>query len=150
MSEQSAQLAGLVDARCACLRQLHELGARQLESIAGGDFTQLMRILAGKQRLLAQLEVIERSLDPFRRQAPDARSWSSPAERERCANVAAECQRLLAAVVIQEKQSEQRLVEGRKRAALELAGANSAAQALSAYENAGAASPSQLDLSSHG
>jgi len=148
MSHDTAQLAALIDAKHTCLRQLHELGLRQLESIEGGDLTQLMKVLAAKQRLLAMLPELEQRLDPFRAQAPADRSWASPQERTRCATAQQNCEQLLNQIVLQEKQSEELLSRQRSDAANRLHMSNNASQARSSYTVAGDYTASQLDLCS--
>ena len=133
--------------RHACLAQLCELGRRQLELIAAGDLGTLLKVLSVKQRLLVNLQAIERELDPFRDQAPEARNWTSPADREHCAHLATECNQFLREIVQQEKQSERQLAEHRADAATRLQGTHSAARACSAYTADFTALSGQVDLS---
>ena len=52
--------------------------------------TDLLKLLAAKQTVLDQLQQVERQLDPFRDEDPEARVWRSPADaplpgtRRRC------------------------------------------------------------------
>ena len=134
--------------RHECLGQLCELGRRQLELIASGDLGTLLKVLALKQRLLVNLQAIERQLDPYRDQSPDARVWQSAADRDRCSQLAAQCQMFLREIVQQEKQSERELIEHRDDAAHRLQGAHTAAQACGAYAADVGTLSGHLDLSS--
>lgn len=147
-SVDTTRLGQLVEARHNFLKNLHELGQRQLESIEAGDFTLLMRILGGKQRLIESLQQVEAQLQPYRGQDPQLRRWTSSAEREQCARLAAASEQILLQIVAQEKQSEALLAAGRDRAAQQLETANRATQARGAYAFENLSAVGQLDLSS--
>jgi len=148
MTTETERLASLIEAKHECLRQLRELGQKQLESIASADFSLLIKILAAKQRLLTDIQNIERQLDPFRNQPPENRDWSSTPKREHCASLAGQCESLLKAVVAQEKESERLLTKQRDEAAQQLQRANHASQARGAYAPTTDYLPSQIDLCS--
>jgi hypothetical protein len=130
---ETDELAQLVAARLECLSQLRTLGARQLELVAVGDLTALLRVLAGKQRLLMRLQSLEAELAPFRDQPPEGRVWRTPADRQRCARMAELCTTLLAEILEQERQSEQQLQIRRDEASAQLQGMHRAGQAFDAY-----------------
>ena len=73
-------LAELIEAKCRRLASLRELGRRQLALIEEGDMNALLDLLTTKQRSLIELQRIERALDPFRGENPDARRWRSRSE----------------------------------------------------------------------
>jgi flagellar biosynthesis/type III secretory pathway chaperone len=148
MSLDTAKLTKLLADKCELLAQLRQLGVRQFESIDTADLSQLLNLLAAKQRLIGGLQTIEQQLDPFRDQSPDDRQWASQADRNRCAQLAETCQTLLAEVVEIEKQSENRLVLRRDEAATRLQAAHFAGQARQAYVAPAGAAFSQVDLSS--
>jgi hypothetical protein len=126
-------LAQLVANRLECLSQLRALGTRQLELVAEGDLTALLRVLAGKQRLLMRLQTLEVELAPFRNQAPEDRVWRDPADRVRCARMAEVCTVLMAEILEQERQSEGQLQSRRDEASTQLHGMHRANQASDAY-----------------
>ncbi|HEV2969631.1 MAG TPA: hypothetical protein VGY55_06550 [Pirellulales bacterium] len=141
-------LASLVGKKHDLLLQLRDVGQRQTELIEGGEMTQLLKLLSSKQRLLNGLQEIERLMDPYRNQNPAERVWRTPADRDRCAELAGRCEILLAEVVEQEKRSESRLMAHRDRVATQLEGIQQAAVARSAYSDHPAFEFRQLDLSS--
>jgi hypothetical protein len=143
---QTEELSALVERKHACLRRLHEMGARQLDLVRGGEMTALLDVLAAKQRLIGELQQIERALDPFRGQPADARPWPTAEERRRCAERLAECQSLLAEIVQQEKQGESELTRRRDAVARQLHHAHVASQVRGAYHAATPRGASQLDL----
>lgn len=148
VSPPTRRLAELVAQKHAVLTQLRELGLHQARLIESGELGELLKLLAVKQGCLQRLQLIERSLDPFRHQDPQSRAWDSPAERARCAAQADECEALLGEILRQEKFSELRLEARRDEAAQRLAGAHWAGQARQAYVADESCSTGQLDVSS--
>jgi flagellar biosynthesis/type III secretory pathway chaperone len=145
---ETDNLAQLIERRHACLNQLRELVCRQRELIGAGELTHLLTVLAAKQRLLSELTATERALDPFRQQDPAARQWSSAADREHCARLAADCQSLLAEIVTQEQDSEAEMNRRRQATVESLEHVHTAGAARGAYAAGAEPQRSQLDLSS--
>jgi len=143
-------LADLIRARHRCLVQLRDMGRRQFELIDAGNMTGLLDVLAAKQRTLLELQRIERSLDPFRNQAPESRRWRAPEVRACCAEQLRQCEALLSEIVCQEKYSEGLLVRRRDEAAARLRGAQLAGEARTAYTQPPQTSVHELDLLSDG
>jgi hypothetical protein len=141
-------LAGLIARKHKCLLQLRELGMRQRGFIDGGQMTSLLDVLAVKQRILGDLQQIERDLTAFRGQDPETRRWRTPDDRRRCAAQLGECQRMLAEIIEQEKQSEHVLVRRRDEVAVQLQGVNMAGRARAAYVQFPSTPVSHLDLTS--
>lgn len=147
MTRDPQLLADLIHRKHRCLVQLRDLGERQLALVRAGTMTDLLDVLAVKQRMLAQLERIEGELAPFRGEDPEKRAWRSEEARRRCAEELAGCEAVLAQIVEQEKQSERELVFRRDQAARQLQGTHVAQRAREAYL-APQAGANRLDLSS--
>lgn len=128
-------LSELIRRKQECLSQLKVMGRRQVELVESGSMTELLDVLAAKQRLLSRLEQTERELDPFRGQDPEQRRWRTPQLRRACADKLADCQTLLREIMTQEKDSEQDLIRRRDEAAVRLQGAHRADEARDAYIN---------------
>ena len=126
-------LLELVGLKQNCLEQLRTLGSRQLELIEAQDMTQLLNVLAAKHHLLAELQQLERRLDPFRGQDPRTRRWRTPELHERCARSIAASEQLFREVLEQERVAEANLRRHRDEAAARLHGAQLASQARGAY-----------------
>jgi hypothetical protein len=141
-------LAELLGRKHDCLAQLYELGGQQLALAESGDITQLLKVLAAKQRLLTRLQELEGELDPFRSQQPEERQWPSAEERARCAQIIERSESLFRDLLAREKQSEQALGRRRDEAAARLEQAHSASQARGAYGTSYVRPLGQLDLSS--
>jgi hypothetical protein len=146
MPQATALLTERMEQKRALLGQLRDLGLHQAALIGAGDMTQLLKLLAAKQRLLAALQSLERELDRFRGDDPETRMWTSPEHRRRCADTAAACEELLRAIVEQERQSESQMRLRREEAAVQLQGAHSAAEVHHAYLAEPFPASSQLDL----
>ncbi|MBX7169203.1 MAG: flagellar protein FlgN [Pirellulales bacterium] len=141
-------LAELISRKRVCLAHLLQLGERQREMIAAGEMAGLLKVLGGKQRLLAELQTLERALDRFRDQDPDARVWRSPEARQRCAAEVADCETFLAAILQQERSSEDELRRRRDDAQQRLEAAHGSRQVLGAYLAESPDTLHQLDLAS--
>ena len=81
----------------------------------------MLDVLAAKQRVLNDLQRVERALDPFRDQDPESRVWRNAEARADCARLLDECERLLQETVEQERQSEAALTVRRDEAACQVA-----------------------------
>lgn len=149
-AHSTTQLADLVGRKHACLLQLRDLGRRQRELIESGDVTQLLGLLAVKQRSIGELHDLERQLDPYRGDDPSARMWTGEAERLRCASLAEQANRLLVEVLDLERRCEEALRRRRDETAEQLAVVQAAGAARGAYAEAAAVRDftSTLDLSS--
>ena len=89
--------------------------------------------MAVKQRSILQLQRIEKTLDPFRGQNPEQRTWSEPEIRAACAEQIEQCDLLLAEVIKNEKYCETALIRRRDETANQLQGAHLAGYARAAY-----------------
>lgn len=130
---ETKQLADLVQRKLEVLTLLVRLGRQQLALIEAGEMEVLMKLLGAKQALLSQLQELERQLDPFRADDPEARAWSSAAARAACQKQAEECGQRLAEVIQLEQQAERQMTQRRDSAAARLQGVHSATEARHAY-----------------
>lgn len=133
---ETDRLLAAVARKRECLARLREVGLVQRDLIVRGEISELMRLLAAKQRLLDQLKLVELELAPFRGQAPEQRVWRDAATREACAGALRDCQSLLATIVDQERESETALQQRRDEAAVRLEGAVAAGHSRAAYAEA--------------
>src|SRR6186713_87655 len=134
----TSRLAALIAAKVQVLEILARLSRRQLELIDAGEMTALVKLLASKQTVMAQLQKLEGQLQPFRGDDPDARVWQTPGDRSACQEQANRCNVLLAEALLLEKQAEEAMLRRRDAAALELAAVHTGADARSAYAAAAA------------
>ena len=143
-------LAELIRGRRDCLTTLRDMGRKQLEFVKADQTTELLDLLAAKQRVLVELQGIERQLAPFRDQDPDQRRWSTIDQRQECARQLDECDTLLREIVTREKQSERELTRRRDDLTAQLQGMHLAGQARGAYTDQSHPAASRIDLTSEG
>lgn len=148
MLADTEQLAALIVDKNRILLELRDLGRHQSKLIGSGEITELLRMLAEKQRLIDRLQQIERGLDAFRHQDPDARVWRSTKVRQQCAEVVEQSQRLLDEILEQERQNETHLMRKRDDAAVKLQLLQAAQQARQAYTENEQTIARAFDLSS--
>lgn len=136
-------LADLISKRRRCLVQLRDLGVRQGELISTGNMSDLLRLFAAKQQLIAALQTIEKQLIPFHEEDPDARRWESADARAACARDADDCRRLIEEVMAMETAGEQQMSARRDDVAHQLRTVAAAGRVREAYQahDAGAARP---------
>lgn len=138
---ETDELADLVDKKHRCLLRLRELGQEQLRLVGQGAMTSLLELLAYKQKIISAIRKIERSLDPFRDQAPEERTWRDEETRRECARKITESEALLQEIMQQEQESETAMTRRRDETASQLRGMHQQGQAASAYaqhaQNAG-------------
>ena len=127
------QLAALIGAKLKLVEILCRLGKQQLALIEAGEMTGLVKLLAAKQTVLAQLRVVEGQLDPFRNEDPEQRAWPSAVKRAACQSDADQCNALLAETIELERQGEAAMLRRRDATSAALAGVHTAADARSAY-----------------
>jgi hypothetical protein len=129
----TGRLAALVSAKLQVLEILTRLSRRQLELIADGQTPALLKLLTAKETVLAQLQALERQLDPFRAEDPEARQWSSPAARAACQREADRANGLLSDAMALEREAEAAMIGRRDAAAAAVSAVQVAADARSAY-----------------
>jgi hypothetical protein len=144
--EPTEILAELIRRKHRCLVQLRDLGQRQMQFIAGDEMTNLLDLLAVKQRTLTQLQQIDSAIEPFRKEDPQRRKWRSQEERLACAQLIKECEQLLADIVRQDKESERQLVLRRDETDRQLKGTHIASMARHAYGHDATPGLSQINL----
>lgn len=133
MDTSTEQLAILVRRKADLLALLKQLTEKQLGVIAGEDTALLLKLLAGKQSLVDQLQTVERELTPFREQDPEHRAWRTPEDRRQCQQLAATCETLIQEILELDRRGEGELVRRRDAAAEQLQGLHTTAHAHRAY-----------------
>ena len=140
-------LARLVTRKRECLLKLRTLVGKQLELATDGSVSSLLDVLSSKQRVIVQLQDVEKALSPFRNQDPDQRQWRNPPAREECSRQLAECEELMGQIMSEERKSEEEMIHRRDETARQLQGAHQADRARGAYAAESQAAVRQIDLS---
>ena len=132
--QATEQLAELIRKKHQVLMQLRDIGRRQADLVSSGEIGALLKLLAGKQQLIAALQTLEGELKPFYGQNPDTRVWRSPAERAQIAQMAAECNTLLEEIVSLEKRGAEQMDARKNEVAEQLQQVHAAAHVRNAYQ----------------
>ena len=132
--QATEQLAELIRKKHQVLMQLRDIGRRQADLVSSGEIGALLKLLAGKQQLIAALQTLEGGLKPFYAQNPDTRVWRSPAERAQIAQMAAECNTLLEEIVSLEKRGAEQMDARKNEVAEQLQQVHAAAHVRNAYQ----------------
>lgn len=146
----TTRLAKLIVGKLKIMELLVQLAQRQLSLVQDGEMGDLLKLLAAKQTVLGQLQTLERQLDPYRTDDPDARRWATQEDRRQCQQHARRCDELVAEAMRLEKRSEAQLVCRRDAAAAALQGVSAAVDVQSAYAGSAAAAPLPLHLHCEG
>jgi hypothetical protein len=141
-----AELSALITERQTILDQLLELGARQVDVIAAGRMSELMRILTDKQIPLQRLGEISERLRETADDDPRARRWNSQQDRDLCRQAQDDCERMHVELLAIEAQCETALHESRNAIQQELQQIDSAHQAASQYAHAEATQTAGIRL----
>lgn len=145
---ETDRLSQLIHQKHDCLIRLRDMGQAQLKLVQEERLTDLLDVLSAKQRVLLELQGVERALDPFRDQDPQSRVWRTADARWRCVQELAQCQLLLGEIIAQEKQSEQELIRRRDQTAARLQGVHRASLVRGAYTASPSDHRTQIDLTS--
>ncbi|PQO34846.1 hypothetical protein DTL21_15250 [Bremerella cremea] len=134
--EETDQLVQLIDQKHEVLTQLLTLSQYQLR-LAGHDdhIVDLMRVLSAKQTLIERLTRIDRTIDPFRQQDPEARVWRSSSDRTKCSQTAQQCEVLLTELKTIEQRSTDAVSSHRDEIAAMLRETHTSTDSVTAYNN---------------
>ena len=132
--QATEQLSELIRKKHQVLMQLRDIGRRQADLVSSGEIGALLKLLAGKQQLIAALQTLEGELKPFYAQNPDKRVWRSLAERAQIAQMAAECNTLLEEIVSLEKRGAEQMDARKNEVAEQLQQVHAAAHVRNAYQ----------------
>lgn len=132
--QTTEKLADLIRKKHQILVQLHEIGRRQADLVGRGEITSLLKLLAGKQQLITALQALECELKPYYAENPDVRVWRSTADRVQCAQLASECNALLAEIVAVEKRGAEQMDARKNEVAEQLQQVHSATHVRNAYQ----------------
>ena len=144
-------LCKLMTQRRNVLAELLELGRHQIDVIAAGRMSELMALLAQKQRPLQQLAEICHVLREAAQEDPQQRRWDSETQRQQCREDQEQCEQMHVELLAIEAQCETALQESRETLQQRISRLDSAHQAANQYANcdAGPTVGARLDLSSN-
>lgn len=121
-----AQLAGLLDRQLSLYQDLEAMSDRQAQAIEGGDTDALLRVLSGRQRIIARINELVAEARPL---FADARQAKAPGVQERLAALEAVVSRIAEA----DERDRATLEASRDVVASQLSVVTSGRKAVSAY-----------------
>ena len=107
-------------ARRQCCAELLELSQKQIGLVEADDYTELLRLLGGKQRIIHRLEALGSGQPRLWEEWREARDGLAPTTRGACEQVLADTEALLARLLEHERVSTERLQVRRDETAREL------------------------------
>lgn len=141
-------LIQLLTQQALLYRQLHELAQKQGSLVDGRNPEMLLRVLAGRQRIIDRLSVIDGQLRPIRAQWQEVTASLPAAQREEAQSLVTQVQSLLGEILAQDEKDTQALSSQHQEVAQELRGAAQGRRMNKAYGMASSPMPqSRLDLS---
>lgn len=144
------ELLELIEQRWSTLRELLEIGNRQIAAIEAERMSELMRLLSEKQAPLNRLAEVAAGIRQAADDDPANRRWDSEETRVHCRQRQDECEQLHLQLLAIEAECETALIESREFIQKKLDRVDAGQQAANSYAHA-QVTPTQggrLDLSS--
>jgi hypothetical protein len=108
---ESEHLFQLVGQKLERLEQLLVYSSNQMPYIETEDMGAILEILAAKQRLLMEIEGIDRQIAGYHVDNPEDRVWLIPEMREQCREKISQCDRLVRETLEYDRIAAERLTE---------------------------------------
>jgi hypothetical protein len=104
-----SRMINLLSQQQLLYRQLNELAQKQSDLVDGGDPEALLRILAGRQRLIDRLAALDRELRPIRADWQGVAESLPPVQRQQAQELVAGVQKILSEILDRDKRDTQAL-----------------------------------------
>jgi hypothetical protein len=104
-----AHLLQLLSQQRLLYQQLRELAQKQTSLVDGSDPEMLLRLLAGRQRIIDRLGVIDRELKPIRSQWQEIAKSLPDTQREQAQQLVEEVQTILNEILIRDEKDTETL-----------------------------------------
>jgi hypothetical protein len=126
-------------------RQLQELAARQSELVDGRDPEMLLRVLAGRQRLIDRLGAIDKELEPIRGDWQRIAQTLPAAQREEALALVASVQEILGEILARDERDTKTLGSQQQQVAAQIRATTAGKKMNAAYaRQAGPPGPRQV------
>ena len=116
----SEHLFQLVGQKLERLQQLHACSGNQMQYVETEDMGAILEILAAKQRLLIEIEGIDRQIAGYHVDDPEERVWPTDEMREQCREKISQCDRLVREMLEYDQIATERLAEKKSTAKQQL------------------------------
>ncbi|MDR1385157.1 MAG: hypothetical protein LBJ67_15105 [Planctomycetaceae bacterium] len=115
------------------LIRIRECSRRQLQYVGEENLGALLELLAAKQKLLLEIEGVDKELAIYRVDDPEERVWSSPEIRRQCRETVTQCDTLIREILDTDGLAEQQLTEKKEAAGRQLKQLDNSARVQKAY-----------------
>jgi len=129
-------------------RQLRELAEKQSDLVDGRDPEMLLRVLAGRQRLIDRLRTIDKELEPIRRDWQGIARSLPPAQRDEAQRLVAGVQEILGDIIARDERDSEVLLAQRQHVADEIGSTSRGKQVNQAYQQPMGEQSRYLDMRS--
>ena len=106
----SEHLYQLIEQKLKLLEQLAACSGNQMQYVDAENLEALLEILAAKQRMLLEIEGIDRQITGYHVDNPDDRVWPSQEMRSRCREMVSQCDQLVREALANDQLAEQQLM----------------------------------------
>jgi len=115
-----ADLIHLLTQQRLLYRQLRELAQKQSSLVDGSNPEMLLRVLAGRQRIIDRLGAIDRELKPIREQWQQIAKTLPQSERQQAQQLVEEVQEILGEIIARDEKDTQALSSQHQRVAADI------------------------------
>ena len=115
-----AHLIHLLTQQRLLYRQLRELAQKQSSLVDGSNPEMLLRVLAGRQRIIDRLGAIDRDLKPIRVQWQQIAKTLPPSQRQEAQQLVEEVQEILGEIIARDEKDTQTLSSQHQRVAADI------------------------------
>ena len=130
-------------------RQLRDLAAKQSTLVEGGDPEMILRILAGRQRLIDRLTALNRELEPIRTDWQNVMDSLPTSQRQEAQSLVASVQEILGEILASDERDTKTLQSQQQKIAGEIKGASVGKRVNRAYvQNVGGSQRRLFDATS--
>ena len=120
MMIDSEHLYQLIGQKLDLLEQLHSCSGNQMQYVDSENLSALLEVLAAKQRLLFEIEGLDRQITRYHVDDPEDRVWPSQEMRTRCREMVSRCNVLVREALENDQLAEQQLSRKKNEAKQQL------------------------------
>ena len=132
-----SKLINLLTQQQLLYRQLQQLAQKQRSLVDGRDPETLLKLLAGRQRLIDRLTAVDRDLQPLRADWQQMARALPTEQRSEAENLVASVKEILADILARDEQDSRTLAACQKEVGDEIAAASQGQRMNQAYAQAG-------------
>jgi hypothetical protein len=136
MKDVGGKLIHLLSQQRLLYCQLHDLAQKQSGLVDGSDPEMLLRLLAGRQRIIDRLAAIDRELEPIRADWQEIAQELPAAQREEAQRLVMEVQEILGDILARDERDTKTLSHQKDQIASQIQNANKGKRIQHAYGQA--------------